>query len=53
MPDVKDGGVMWLNKSTGMQFVRKDLVAAALPTDEKKKKRKTKAAQAILKSTAE
>jgi hypothetical protein len=42
MPDVKDGGIMWLNKSTGMQFLRKDTSTVIEPADEKKKKRKTK-----------
>lgn len=35
MPDSKDGELMWLNKSTGMRFVRQDINA---PEGKKKKK---------------
>jgi hypothetical protein len=38
MPDTKDGQLMWLNKSTGMRFVRQDVAA----NDAKKKKGKGK-----------
>ncbi len=44
MPDVKDGGVMWLNKSTGMHFVRQDTTSS--DADAKKKKKKGKAPKA-------
>jgi hypothetical protein len=39
MPDTKDGQVMWLNKNTGMRFVRAD---ASAPADKKAPKKKKK-----------
>ena len=40
MPDTKDGQVMWLNKTTGMRFVRQD---GSEPEKSKKKKKKKRA----------
>lgn len=39
MPDAKDGQLTWLNKNTGMRFVRQDI--AAIDVKKKKKGRKT------------
>jgi len=45
MPDTKDGQVMWLNKNTGMRFLRADTSA---PPEKKGQKKKKKAKKASL-----
>ncbi len=44
--DIDNGGVLWLNKSTGMRFVRKDVAASAEADSKKKARRQTRKSKA-------